>query len=104
MVTNFDTQTVDSIIESSNESYIDEVRSILHTLHTPRSTTSEAATSDDITAHLGDSLMSITQELSILKQMTAVGEDNKDMQAAIKYLEAGAIMINKIIARNIQRP
>lgn len=64
----------------------------------------EVAAKDNAAAQLGDSQMKIAQELAMLKTMTAAGKDHDELKSAIKYLEAGAIMIGRIIQRNIQKP
>lgn len=64
----------------------------------------EDGAKDNASAILSDSQMKIAQEIAQLKDMQAGGADHVDLQSAVKYLEAGAILLGRIIQRNIQKP
>ena len=63
----------------------------------------EAGASDDPSAVVSDAQSQITQAISTLKTMQAVGADRSDLESALKYLEGGAILLGRIIARNVQK-
>ena len=58
---------------------------------------------DDPSFEVADSQAKIANELVTLKAMRAVGDDQKDIQGAIRYLEAGAMLLARVVQRNIQR-
>jgi len=65
----------------------------------------EAATANqDTSFQLAQSQQAVAKELADLKLLTASGADGSDLHSAIKYLEAGAILLGRIIQRNIQKP
>jgi hypothetical protein len=63
----------------------------------------EAGGSDDPSFVVSDAQLQVTQAIANLKTMQGAGNDHKDLETALKYLEAGAIFLGRIIQRNIQK-
>lgn len=45
----------------------------------------------------------VTNASAVLKQLQGVGQDNDDLQGAMRYLDAAAILMSRIIQRNVGR-
>ena len=63
----------------------------------------EADAADDVSAKISDSSAKIAKELALLKELTATGQDNKELQSAVKYIEGAIILLNQVTSRNIQQ-
>jgi hypothetical protein len=63
----------------------------------------QEADGDDPSSLVADATSQVTQAISTLKGFQGVGGDKSDLATALRYLEAGVIMLNRVVSRNVQK-